>query len=91
MVAITELARDLGLRPGRQTITPAIERGSSDFYRGFLRGLFDTEGSVQGTQAKGVSVRLGRSDTSMLEGVQRMLLRLGIASTIYAIARSRAW
>ena len=66
---------DLGLRPGRQTITPAIERGSSEFYRGFLRGLFDSEGSVQGTQAKGVSIRLGRSDTSMLEGVQRMLLR----------------
>ena len=85
--AISELAHDLGLRPGRQTITPAIERGSSDFYRGFLRGLFDSEGSVQGTQAKGVSIRLGRSDTSMLEGVQRMLLRVGIASTIY---RNRA-
>jgi len=85
--AISELATDLGLRPGRQTVTPAIERGSSDFYRGFLRGLFDAEGSVQGTQAKGVSIRLGRSDTSMLEGVQRMLLRLGIATTIY---RNRA-
>ena len=85
--AISELASELGLRPGRQTVTPAIERGSSEFYRGFLRGLFDAEGSVQGTQAKGVSIRLGRSDTSMLEGVQRMLLRLGIASTIY---RNRA-
>ena len=85
--AITELANDLGVRPGRQTVTPAIERGSSEFYRGFLRGLFDSEGSVQGTQAKGVSIRLGRSDTSMLEGVQRMLLRLGIAATIY---RNRA-
>src|SRR6185295_3732777 len=85
--AISELAMDLGLRPGRQTITPNIERGSSEFYRGFLRGLFDAEGSVQGTQAKGVSIRLGRSDTSMLEGVQRMLLRLGIATTIY---RNRA-
>ena len=85
--AITELANELGVRPGRQTVTPAIERGSSDFYRGFLRGLFDSEGSVQGTQAKGVSIRLGRSDTLMLEGVQRMLLRLGIASTIY---RNRA-
>jgi len=85
--AISTLASELGLRPGRQTVTPAIERGSSEFYRGFLRGLFDAEGSVQGTQAKGVSIRLGRSDTSMLEGVQRMLLRIGIASTIY---RNRA-
>src|SRR5688572_18719243 len=85
--AINELASELGLRPGRQTVTPAIERGSSEFYRGFLRGLFDSEGSVQGTQAKGVSIRLGRSDTSMLEGVQRMLLRIGIGATIY---RNRA-
>jgi ribonucleoside-diphosphate reductase alpha chain len=87
MGAITELARSLSLRPGRQTVTPAIERGSSEFYRGFLRGLFDTDGSVQGTQMKGVSIRLAQSDVGMLEGVQRMLLRLGIASTIY---RNRA-
>jgi len=52
MGAITELARDLGLRAGRNTITPAIERASSEFYRGFLRGLFDADGSVQGTQMK---------------------------------------
>jgi ribonucleoside-diphosphate reductase alpha chain len=83
MGAITELARDLGLRPGRKTITPAIERASSEFYRGFLRGLFDADGSVQGTQAKGVSVRLAQSDVTLLEAAQRMLLRLGIASTIY--------
>jgi ribonucleoside-diphosphate reductase alpha chain len=89
--AITELANDLGVRQGRQTVTPAIERGSSEFYRGFLRGLFDSEGSVQGTQAKGVSIRLGRSDTAMLEGVQRMLLRLGIASTIYRNRAQPGW
>jgi ribonucleoside-diphosphate reductase alpha chain len=83
MSAITDLARDLGLRPGRNTITPAVERASSEFYRGFLRGLFDADGSVQGTQAKGVSVRLAQSDLPLLEGAQRMLLRLGIASTIY--------
>jgi ribonucleoside-diphosphate reductase alpha chain len=87
MDAITELARDLGLRPGRQTITPAIERGSSEFYRGFLRGLFDTDGSVQGTQLKGVSVRLAQPDRAMLEGAQRMLLRLGIASSLYKRAQ----
>jgi ribonucleoside-diphosphate reductase alpha chain len=87
MDGITELARDLGLRPGRQTITPAIERGSSEFYRGFLRGLFDTDGGVQGTQAKGVSVRLAQPDRAMLEGAQRMLLRLGIASSLYKRAQ----
>jgi ribonucleoside-diphosphate reductase alpha chain len=87
MGAITELSRELGLRPGRQTVTPAIERSSSEFYRGFLRGLFDTDGSVQGNQLKGVSVRLAQSDLGLLEGAQRMLLRLGIASSMYERAQ----
>jgi ribonucleoside-diphosphate reductase alpha chain len=42
---------------------------------------------VQGTQAKGVSVRLAQPDRTMLEGVQRMLLRLGIASSLYKRAQ----
>jgi ribonucleoside-diphosphate reductase alpha chain len=37
---------------------------------------------------KGVSVRLAQSDLARLEAVQRMLLRLGIVSTIYAGRRS---
>src|SRR5690349_7263206 len=87
MGAITELSREIGLRPGRKTITPAIERASSEFYRGFLRGLFDTNGSVQGNQMKGVSVRLANSDLALLEGAQRMLLRLGIAASMYERAQ----
>ncbi len=81
--AIKHLADELELAPGRKTVTPAIERTSSEFARGFLRGLFDSDGSVQGAQDKGVSVRLAQSDAELLEAVQRMLLRLGIASTIH--------
>ncbi len=81
--AIRDLAFALGLRPAAKTITPEIEQTSSAFYRGFLRGLFDTDGSVQGDQCKGVSVRLSQSDLPVLEATQRMLLRLGIASTLY--------
>ncbi len=81
--ALRELALGLGMRPGDKAITAAMERASSDFYAGFLRGFFDADGSVQGTQAKGVSVRLAQSDLPRLEAVQRMLLRLGIASTIH--------
>lgn len=77
------LAEDCGLRPGKKDITPEIERQSREFYRGFLRGFFDADGSVQGTLQKGVSVRLAQSDLQRLEPLQRMLLRLGIASTIY--------
>ncbi|MGH8630743.1 MAG: LAGLIDADG family homing endonuclease, partial [Burkholderiales bacterium] len=85
--AVRRLALSFGLSPGRKTITLGVERQSSDFYRGFLRGLFDSDGSVQGTQAKGVSVRLAQSDLPALRAVQRMLLRLGIGSTIYANRR----
>ena len=81
--ALRTLALGLGAAPGRKTITPAMEAASSDFCRGLLRGLFDADGSVQGTQEKGVSVRLTQVDLAALEAAQRMLLRLGMASTIY--------
>jgi ribonucleoside-diphosphate reductase alpha chain len=86
--AIRDLAFDLEMQPGAKAVTPAIERDSSEFYRGFLRGFFDADGSVQGSQTKGVSVRLAQSDPARLGGVQRMLLRLGIASTVYRNRRA---
>lgn len=81
--ALRRLALDLGMAPGRKSITPAMEAASSAFAVGLLRGLFDADGSVQGSQAKGVSVRLTQSDPGVLEAAQRMLLRLGIVSTLY--------
>ncbi len=85
--ALKQLAEETGMSPGNKAITPRMERASSAFYRGFLRGLFDADGSVQGDQAKGVSVRLAQSDLLRLEAVQRMLLRLGIASHLYKFRR----
>ncbi|MBI5445578.1 MAG: TSCPD domain-containing protein [Deltaproteobacteria bacterium] len=85
--ALRKLALTLGLAPGAKSITPAVEQGSSDFCRGFLSGLFDTDGSVQGSQEKGLSVRLAQSDLPRLQAVQRMLLRLGIVSRIYCERR----
>jgi ribonucleoside-diphosphate reductase alpha chain len=87
LVGLRSLAHELGLKSGQKTITVEIERASSEFYRGLLRGLFDTDGSVQGTQTKGISVRLAQSDLPLLEAAQRMLLRLGIASCIYTNRR----
>ncbi len=81
--ALRDLAVELGASAGHKTLTPQMEACSSDYYSGFLRGLFDADGSVQGTQDKGVSVRLTQAEMSLLEGVQRMLLRLGICSTLY--------
>lgn len=84
---INRLANALGLQHGNKTVTPLVEKTSSSFYRGFLRGLFDCDGSVQGNQIKGVSIRLAQSDLPMLLAVQRMLLRLGIVSQIYSNRR----
>lgn len=83
LAALRDLAIALGMQPGDKSVTPAMERSSSEFHRGFLRGLFDADGSVQGHQEKGVSVRLAQSDLPRLEAAQRMLLRLGIASRLY--------
>ncbi len=84
---LCRLAHAMDMRPGRKTITPRMERCSSAFAAGLLRGLFDADGSVQGTQAKGVSVRLSQSDQPLLQTVQRMLLRMGVASTLHAERR----
>ena len=81
--ALRQLAADLGMAPGRKLITREAERTSSEFHRGLLRGLFDADGSIQGTHEKGVSIRLSQSNLTTLEAAQRMLLRLGINSTLY--------
>lgn len=60
-----------------------IETASSNFQRGFLRGMFDTDGHVETNSAKGSSVRLSQSDYARLTVIQRMLLRLGVKSRIY--------
>ncbi|HEX6441155.1 MAG TPA: LAGLIDADG family homing endonuclease, partial [Stellaceae bacterium] len=85
--AVKRLAAQHGLRPGAKHLTPAIERRSSAFHAGFLRGLFDADGSVQGSQEKGVSIRLSQSRIETLQAAQRMLLRLGIGSSIYTERR----
>jgi len=81
--ALLKKAREFGIDVGNKTVSDGIESSSSEFYTGFLRGIFDADGSVQGAQAKGVSVRLTQSSEANLERVQRMLTRLGIVSTIY--------
>ena len=83
LTSLRDLAFELGMEPGVKQITPKLEQSSSEFYCGFLRAMFDADGSVQGDQQKGVSVCLAQSDLPKLEAVQRMLLRLGVVSTIY--------
>ena len=88
---IKHLAKDLGMSKGNKTITSSMEKASSDFNKGLVRGLFDTDGSVQGSQIKGVSIRLAQSNFNLLQTVQRILLRVGIASCIYKNRREAGY
>jgi ribonucleoside-diphosphate reductase alpha chain len=77
---------DLPLLENKLQVPPSVIRGSREMQRGFLAALFSADGSVQGTQQKGFSVRLTSISQELLEGVQRVLLNFGIASHI---ARNR--
>lgn len=79
-----DLCASFGVVRGSKTPKELIEGTSSAFYCGFLRGFFDCDGSPQGSSGKnGFTVRLSQSDEETLQVVQRMLLRLGIRSSIY--------
>ena len=85
---LRDLALVFGMQAGHKTLTADMERTSSAFHAGVLRGLFDADGSVQGTQDKGISIRLAQNDMAALQAAQRMLLRMGIASTIHPERRA---
>lgn len=88
---VAELANIYGIVDGKKVPTAEVEKGSSAFVRGFLRGMFDADGSVQGNQIKGISVRVSQSNLESLRSIQRMLLRLGIKSSIYEERRSAGY
>lgn len=83
---LLNLSQTFGItRPNskEKRISEETEKASSEFYKGFLRGLFDTDGSVQGTPEKGYRICLSQSNEEVLFAVQRMLARFGIMSTVY--------
>jgi ribonucleoside-diphosphate reductase alpha chain len=84
------LAGRFGMVQGFASITPAMEMASSDFCRGLLRGLFECDGSVQGCHFSEFSVRLAHDDLGLLQAAQRILLRLGIVSSLSSNQRLAA-
>ena len=72
-----ELLRD------KLQVPPSVFRGTRPMQRGFLSALLTADGSVQGTNENGVTVRLTSVSKNLLDGVQRLLLNFGIASRIY--------
>lgn len=65
-----------------KNVKPTVEGTGADFHIGFLRGLFDADGSVIDSGPEGRVVKLTQSNQNTLEVVQRMLLRFGIRSNI---------
>jgi len=63
----------------------AVWRGSRDFVRGYLAGLFQADGSVQlkerGTKGS-LSVRLSQSNVDLLREIQILLQNFGITSSV---------
>ena len=82
-VELKNLASKFGIKRNNKYIDDRIEKTSSEFYKGFLSGWFDADGTVTGNHQKGISVRLSNTSVTNLEVAQRMLARLGIISTIY--------
>jgi len=73
---------------GDKNICLDLVKQNTFFQRGFLRGWFDADGSVQGSQIKGVSVRLRSVNRDNLKSAQLMLQGMGIKSSIYKRRRS---
>jgi len=62
-----------------------VWRGNEDCVRGYLRGLFQTDGTVNvsGNSGTTCSVRLASSQASLLKDVQVLLSNFGIFSRIF--------
>src|SRR5450755_402146 len=90
-VESVRLARliDPELFDNKLQIPASVLRGSHEMQKGFLSALFTADGSVQGNLEKGASVRLTSISQPLLEGVQRLLLNFGIASSIYKNRREQ--
>ncbi len=89
-VRLWRMAKRYGLSHENKYVVPqAVRTGSEAMQRGFLQGLFSSDGHVAGTPQKGVSVRLTSVSKKLLLDVQRLLLNFGIVSRLYENRRNR--
>lgn len=72
------LRKSFGLDCSKK-ITEEMLQASSLFYRGFLSGMFDTDGTCEDFRCR---VQLAQTDLVRLKAIQQMLLHLGIPSKI---------
>ncbi|MEF3279392.1 MAG: ribonucleoside reductase class II [Elusimicrobiota bacterium] len=79
---LKELFDNFRLSTSFNSISYKIEETSYDFHRGFLKGLYDSNGHIVVNENKEISIRLLQSNIESIIGAQRMLARMGILSTI---------
>ncbi|MEE9592356.1 MAG: adenosylcobalamin-dependent ribonucleoside-diphosphate reductase, partial [Thermoplasmata archaeon] len=77
---------DVGIVRGTKTVTDEVMKQSSEYIRGFLRGLFDADSHVAYKTSK--NIVLAQSDLDLLRKVQVMLLGFDIRSAIRADDRA---
>ncbi len=88
-VRLWRIAHNYGLsHKNKYQVPEAVFEGSEEFQRGFLQGLFSSDGTVIGNPAKGVSIRLTSISFDLLAQTQRLLLNFGIFSKIYTNRRA---
>ncbi len=89
-IRLWRIANRFGITHENKYVVPEkVFEGSEEFQRGFLQGLFSSDGGVQGTLQKGVSIRLTSVNRTLLVGVQRLLLNFGIVSKLYENRREK--
>jgi ribonucleoside-diphosphate reductase alpha chain len=68
---------------GEASVPSAVFKGSEEMQRGFLQGLFSTNGAVHIDAEKGDHIRLTSVSERLLRETQQLLLNFGIASALY--------
>jgi len=80
-VILARVLEQYGFTVNSKTQVPEIVwRGNEDCVKGYLRGLFQSDGTVNvsGTEGTSCSVRLASSQPSLLKDVQALLANFGI-------------
>lgn len=84
-----EITENYGLKENKLQVPEQIFKYGKEMARGFLQGLFTSEGRVQGS-AEEISVTLSSSELNLLKEVQQVLLGFGIPSKLYEERREES-
>ncbi|OYU99647.1 MAG: ribonucleoside reductase, partial [Burkholderiales bacterium PBB5] len=84
-VVLARVLQQLGFtRDTKLQVPEVVWRGTEDCVKGYLRGLFQTDGTVNvSSNSQSCSVRLASCHRPLLQEVQQLLANLGVFSRIH--------